>query len=495
MSAGAALPQHAHLATGLRAAAVRGTLWSGVSVAVATAVSAAVFLLAARLLAVEDFGSAALALALVSAAGCLLPVAFGEAIVQRREITAAHLDSVFWLCLAAAGILYLAVLAAAAALARGAGDPALAAILPVLGLRLVIDALAAVPLALIARRMRFRQIALRTTVANLAGGAACIGLAFAGFGVWAIVAMHLVTAAAGAAVLWAAAGWRPGRALSAAALRDLSRFGLAAAGLRALDELRLDQLLLGLLAGPATLGLYYFARRLFQIATDLTVGIVSPVAGVLLATVQSDRDRRREAFRIGSFAAAAAALPAAAAMLILAGTAVPLLFGPHWEGAVPAVRALAVILALAGVGIIQAALIRGCGEAGWWFRYQLLQQGLNAALVLALHGAGLGPLMWAIAAKTALLWPLSVRRTLALLGVGLRRAAAGLAAPAGATAVMAAVMLALPPLLPGAGAAELLALRAAAGAAAYGAALALLGREPLRLLAGALARRAAMAAP
>ncbi|MCX7888413.1 MAG: oligosaccharide flippase family protein [Rhodobacteraceae bacterium] len=481
----------AHLSGDLRGAAVRGTLWSGVNVAVATTVSAAVFLLAARLLAVEDFGTVALALAIVAALGCLVPVAFGDALVQRAAIAPRHLDTVFWACILASAALYAVLAAGAGPVARWTGHPDLASILPVLGLRLPLDAAAAVPLALIQRRMRFRQIALRTTAANLAGGAACVVLALAGGGLWSLVAMHLVTAAAGAVVLWLSAGWSPGFDVTAGAWRDLRRFGLAAGGLRALDELRLDQLILGALAGPAMLGLYYFARRLSQIATDLTVGVVNPVASVLLATVQADRERRRRAFAMGGFAAAAASFPVAAGLLALADPAIPLLFGAQWAEAVPAVRALAVLLALAGVGVIQAALIKGCGEAGWWFRYQLLQQGLNAALVALLHDHGLAVMMWALAAKTALLWPLSVRKTLHLLGAGPAPYRDSLLAPAAAAAAMLAVLLLMPLLLPPLAAWALLGLQVAAGAAVYAAALALAAPASLRVLLGALSQRRA----
>jgi teichuronic acid exporter len=140
----------------------------------------------------------------------------------------------------------------------------LAAILPVLGLRILFDALATVPARSSTRRMQFRYTALRSLLAN-AVAAGPVRLAGAG-GLRALGAGPV----ADRQRLRGDGGILPGRTLaagagvSATALSELGFFGLYAMGGRILNQARLDHLLMGVVLGAPTLGLYYFAHRLFR---------------------------------------------------------------------------------------------------------------------------------------------------------------------------------------------------------------------------------------
>lgn len=472
-------PPLAHLAAGRARAAVAGLGWSLVNVALTTLLAAGVFLVTSRLLAPEDFGAVAFAAAVVALVGVALPTAFGEALIQRAELRRDHLDTVFWLALLAGAAGYGGILLAAPAAAAWSGVPVLAQILPVLGLRLLFDAALTVPAALVARRMRFRLVALRTAVANGLGAAVCLVLVLQGFALWALVAAQLVTSAAAWAVAQASAGWRPGLAASRAALAELGRFGLYAMGGRALTEARLDQLLMGWALGPAALGLYYFARRLHQMLAELTSGAFGPVSNALMASLQAEPEKRREAFLTASFAAAAVAFPVFAGLIAVAPGAVPLVFGGQWTGAVFAVQCLSVVGLMAALGVLQAALIRNLGRPDWWFRYQAAMQLSTIPVVLFLAPAGLDAILAGLVARTLLLWPLSVRQAGRMLDMAPARYLANLAAPAFSAALMAAAVAALPRLAPGLAGGELLAAQVAVGAALYAALLGLAAHRRL----------------
>ncbi len=460
-----------HLRQGRRRAAARGVLWSLVNMLTATVTTAVVFLVTSRFLAPDDFGMVAMAVALVSLAGVLAPIAFGEALIQRAEVTDDHLDSVFWITFGIGALVYACIALAAPAIAVATATPVLTQLLPFIGLRLGFEVLATVPNALIVRAMKFRLVALRTAIANLAGAAICLAMVWQGYGLWALAASQVVIPLAALIVLIPAAGWRPGLRVGRRAIADLWRYGVFASGNRLLQMMRLDQLLIGLLAGPAVLGAYFFAFRLFQILTDLTAGVMSPVSHVLMASLHDDPAKRREAFLVASFAGAAMAFPIFAGLFVIADSAVPLVFGPHWAGAVPAVQGLAVIGLLAGVSIVQAALILGMGRADWWFRYQALVQFSLLPLIAVLIGEGLGLMIAGMVAHRILLWPISVWMTLRLTGLPLAAYLRNLAGPLIGTAAMAAAVLALQPLAlaaaPGLAQGWLLALKIMTGGVVY----------------------------
>jgi teichuronic acid exporter len=437
-----------HLRTGRARAAMSGSFWSLVNILVATVISAAVFLMASRYLSPGDFGVVALAASVVMLISCAIPIAFGDALVQRTELRDDHLDTVFWACAGFGTVLYLVLCVATPWIASWAETPALNALLPVIGTRLILESLTPVPTSLITRSVQFRFIALRTTLANLLGGGLCVAMVLMGSGYWALAISQVLSSIISVLVMLPAARWRPGFQVTRRAAADLWNFGIFSAGNRLLYEMRLDQLLIGFLGGPQMLGLFFFARRLFQMVSDMTVGVFTPVTNVLLASMQSEPEKRRRAFLIASYAATAVALPTFAGLLVLADTAVPLVFGAQWQDAVTAVQGFAVLGMIAGLGIVQAALIRSQGRAEWWFWYQAGVQFIALPLIALLYSYGLGVVMTALALRTIVLWPLSVRETLRILDMRALDYFNNLRGPIGASLVMAGAIIILPWVLP-----------------------------------------------
>ncbi len=130
---------------------------------------------------------------------------------------------------------------------------------------------------------------------------------------------------------------------------------------------------------------------------------------------------------------------------------------------------------MAGLGIVQAALIRSQGRADWWFWYQAGVQLTALPLIALLYPYGLGLMMLSLAVRTILLWPLTIRMTLRILDMRLASYLNSLRGPIGASLLMAAVMMALPQLLsPDLSSAIVLAAQMLIGALVYLAAAAAL---------------------
>jgi O-antigen/teichoic acid export membrane protein len=431
----------AHLSARRTRASVAGVAWNFIAVGLSSALALSVFLVTSRVLTPADFGAVALAAACVAMVSMLMPVAFGEALIQRAELRQAHLDSVFWLTVGIAAILLTGLVLFAAPLARWMETDILAEILPVLALRIPFDAIATVPGALVARRMQFRYTALRGLLANGVAAGLCVGLVLAGYALWALVLSQIANAFVGMVVSLFAARWRPGRRVSADSLRDLRTFGLYAMGGRVLAQARLDHFLLGVVLGASTLGLYYFAHRLFTMLRDLSAGVFGPVTNVLMASLQNEPAKRRQAFQLASFAAAALSFPVFGGLIVMAPLAVPIVFGPQWTDAIYPLQCFSVMGLMAGVGIVQAALIRNLGRPDWWFWYQAASKFAALAVIAAAASFGIDVIMTALATLSVLFWPLSIRQTQRMLSLSLGAYVATLRGPAAATLVMVGSIL------------------------------------------------------
>jgi teichuronic acid exporter len=79
----------AHLTARRTRASVTGVAWSLLTVGLSAVLALSVFLITSRVLSPADFGAVALAVASISIVSMLVPVAFGEALIQRRDLRAA----------------------------------------------------------------------------------------------------------------------------------------------------------------------------------------------------------------------------------------------------------------------------------------------------------------------------------------------------------------------------------------------------------------------
>lgn len=316
-------------------------------------------LVLAAILGPTAFGTVAMATVYVLFVQMLFQQGMTPAIVQRRDLRPAHLDTGFWIVLAASLVLTGASIALAGVWAAVNRTPELAAVIRVLSLLLPIQGLIVVQDAILRRALRFRSLAVRSNVSALAGGAVGITLAFAGFGVWALVAQQLSRSMVQLVVLWTVSDWRPHLRFSRVAARELLGYaaGATTASLGVFVNNRSDALLIGLFFGPTAVGLYRFAARFVDLVIDVTVRALQSVSLPELARLQRDR---------GAFAERTVGIVRTSALLavpllgVLAGTSDALvgLVGPEWIAAADPLKLLCAVGAVRAVTLFTGPMLQ-----------------------------------------------------------------------------------------------------------------------------------------
>jgi teichuronic acid exporter len=399
--------------------ALRGVFWSAINIIVPTVGSLSVFVVTSRMLTPADFGIVAVAGTLAAAASALVPVGFGDAIVQRLDKNPAFLDSVFWLCLMTGSALYAILVLLSGEASRFYGTPVIAAIVPVLGLRVIADAAGVVPLALVTKALSFHLIALRTLITTIVSATISIGLILLGFGLWALVASILANSVVAAVAMFWSTRWTPRLRFNPRDIAALAGYGAYASGTRIVSFIgtQADQAVVGFVLGTMQLGFYNFARRTYSLVNDVTSGAMSTVAHPLFAGIQDDRGRVRRGFVSATFLSSVIAFPIFVGLACVADRAIPLVCGPQWAGALHPLQILCALGMLTCIGSLQAGLITSLGQANWWFYYQLVSALLNVPLIVLFARDGTSVLLLMLVGKGYLFWPVSVAMTLRLLSM------------------------------------------------------------------------------
>lgn len=477
-----------HHKTGRARRAYTGVLWSAVNGLLPAVSGLIVFLVVSRIISPAEFGYVSFAVAVVSAIGAFSPGGFGDALVQRMDLGTAHLNVTFWLCLFWGVALYGLVLLLAQPMATLLGDPMLAELLPVVGLRLIMDLAGVVPTALLSRKMQFRQMTLRTLISSVVSMVVCLVVLWCGYGLWALVISQLIGAFVVCLVSWLSVTWRPSWQFDRQALRDLMRFGGFASGSRLITTVNVDQLMIGAFLGATAVGLFSFARRIFLMLNDVLTGALSAVSYPLLSSMQAEPEKLRETYLATTFLSSVLSFPMFVGLALIADQMIPLIFGSQWQDATLALQAFCAIGLLSCIGILQASLIRAKGRADWWMWYQTVQQILTALIILGLYRYGVSAVVIGIAVKTWLVWPVVAMMVGRMLNLSFTRYFAQFVPPLFACLAMAAAVFAVKHWM-GAESLTSLVLQVAIGALVYALTLAVIAGRRLQGLRAMLRKR------
>lgn len=461
--------------------AARSAVWLLFGRAGQVLIGLATFVVMARYLSPEQYGAFALAALAMTLGETIAATSFAEALMQRASNTAAHANAAFLLSVGPVALLAAGLPLAAAPLAVLMGAPAIAAVLPWMGVVAVLIGLGAVPTALLQRDLRQRPLVLIDQSASLAASSCGIALAVAGAGIWALVAMELARAAVRTAALLMITGFRPGRS-SRAALADVWHYGrsLLAARLVQYGDRLVPRLVIALVLGASAVGFFQLGWRAYELVQKLLVTPLTTLTTATTARAEDDLALLRQlltgAMRLSAFIAYPSFVGAAA----VAPTAIPLLFGAQWTPAVLPTQILMLIGMRAAISGFNGGVLRGRGRPDLALRLPAAGLALSLILVPIAAPYGVAAVAAAILLRSLLTWPLGallVQRLVALpMAAQLRAGAeAGLASAIMAAAVIAAqaLLAAWPPL-------PLLALLIMIGGASYALAMAAIAPSATR---------------
>ncbi|NTU80901.1 MAG: lipopolysaccharide biosynthesis protein [Chloroflexales bacterium] len=372
---------------------LRGLFWMFSGTSVNALARLIVLVVLARLLEPTDFGIANTALIVVGFAGLQVQLGLEPALVQRPELTEAHLRTAFTVFTALGALMGLLIAALAPQIAAFFSMDGLAPVLVWLALVFPLQGAVAVPTALLKRGLRFRLLAAAQVISYTVGyGVIGIALALLGAGVWALVGANLAQAAITSVALLIAQPYPRRPMLDRGALGELLYFGGGFTLARLLNYAAIqgDNFVAGRSLGAEALGIYGRAYQLLVFPVDLLGAALDQVLFPSMAKVQSDPSRLMLAYRRGVALIAMAMLPLSAAAVVLAPELIRVLLGPRWEAVVAPFQILALGLLFRTSYKMSDALCRATGavyKRAW-------RQSIYALLIIG--GAAVGQ-RWGVA--------------------------------------------------------------------------------------------------
>jgi O-antigen/teichoic acid export membrane protein len=351
----------------------RGLAWIGVASSLVGVLDiVAIVLILNNWVSKTEYGIATLVVWLFPLLDQATDMGLSAAVIQRDDHDENKISTVFWINFMTAVAMFAILCGVAPLIAHVYGYEIIGWMLIAYGTKLLMQNVYFIPLALMKRELRFKELSVIRIIANLGEFGAKVGFAWAGFGIWCFVLGPLARTLISAVGAQLRHPWRPKFVLRFRDAKEYVTFGLKSSGSQILFHFytNVDYPIVGYFFGPAALGAYKLAYEIVLEPVRMISNVVVDIAFPTFARLQHSKERLIA--QLVSFTKLnLITVMLYSTVVFVAAEDVLALFSPEYVSAAPAVRILCAVAVLRSVGFVLPPLLDGTGHPNRTFNYML----------------------------------------------------------------------------------------------------------------------------
>jgi len=383
-------------------------------------VSFIVSIVLARILVPEDYGTIALVTVFTAILQVFVDSGLGTALIQKKEADDLDFSSVFYFNLVVCVILYIGMFVASPYIAAFYGDDTLTPIIRVLSLTIIISGVKGIQQAYVSRNMLFKRFFFSTIGGTIFSAILGIGMAYAGFGVWALVVQQLSNTAIDTLILWITVKWRPKKLFSWSRLKVLLSFGwkLLVSSLLDTGYNNLRNLIIGKMYSSADLAFYNQGDKFPKV---IVTNINTSIDSVLLPTmsnVQDDKERVKQMTRRAIKTSTYVMAPLMMGLAFCAEPIVSLVLTDKWFPCVPFLRIFCITYMFWPVHTANLNAINAMGRSDWFLRLEITKKIMGMTILLSTMWFGVMAMAYSLLLSSVLSQIINSWPNRKLLGYG-----------------------------------------------------------------------------
>ena len=359
-------------------------LWRFAERCAAQLVTLIVSIILARILTPSDFGTVSLVMVFTTIMQVFVDSGLGTALIQKKNADDLDFSSVFYFNFAVCLILYAGMFIAAPYIAGFYNDVSLTPIIRVISLTIVISGVKGIQQSYVSRNMLFKRFFFATLGGTIFSAFLGIGMAYAGCGVWSIVAQQLSNTAIDTLILWITVKWRPKKMFSWSRLKSLLSYGwkLLASSLLYTVYNNLRNLVIGKIYTSADLAYYNQGDKFPKV---VITNINASIDSVLLPSMSGEQENcervksmTRRAIKTSTYIMA----PLMMGLLFCAEPIVKLLLTEKWLPCVPYLRIFCFTYMFWPIHTANLNAIKAMGRSDFFLKLEIIKKVMGLALLL-----------------------------------------------------------------------------------------------------------------
>lgn len=362
---------------------VKNFLWRFFERCGAQFVTLIVSIVLARILTPSDFGTVSLIMVFTTILQVFVDSGLGTALIQKKDADDLDFSSVFYFNFAICLILYLGMFIASPFIAKFYKDISLTPIIRVISLTIVMSGVKGIQQSYVSRNMLFKKFFFATLGGTLFSAVLGIGMAYAGFGVWSIVAQQLSNTAIDTLILWITVDWRPKRMFSWQRLKSLLSYGWKLLVSSLLDTIynNLRNLIIGKIYTSSDLAYYNQGDKFPKV---IVMNINASIDSVLLPSMSGEQENKervksmtRRAIKTSTYIMA----PLMIGLLFCAEPIVRLLLTDKWLPCVPYLRIFCFTYMFWPIHTANLNAIKAMGRSDLFLKLEIIKKVVGLILL------------------------------------------------------------------------------------------------------------------
>lgn len=338
----------------------------------------------ARILTPSDYGTIALVTVFTTILQVFIDSGLSTALIQKKDADDLDFSSVFYFNFVICIILYLIMFVSAPFIADFYKDSSLVSIVRVISLTLIISGVKGVQQSYVSRHMLFKRFFFSTLGGTIFSAVLGIIMAYAGFGVWAIVFQQLSNNAIDTLILWITVKWRPIKKFSWSRLKNLLSFGWKMLASSLLDTVynNLRNMIIGKLYTSADLAFYNQGDRFPKL---IVTNINTSIDSVLLPTMSNEQDNHvrvkdmtRRAIKISTYIMA----PLMIGLVFCAKPIVQIVLTDKWLPCVPYLQIFCISYLFWPIHTANLNAIKAMGRSDLFLKLEVIKKFIGMILLL-----------------------------------------------------------------------------------------------------------------
>lgn len=375
--------------------AVKGLSWSMLETISKHIVKFFVSILLARLLMPSDFGVLGIIMIFIYLSDIIVSSGFGKAFIQRKDVSSADANTVFYINFLISLCIYLILYISAPYVGLFFHNENIPSLIRVLSIGVIISSFNIIQNAIIERNLNYRKRAVMTVLSSVLSGIVGISCAYFGLGVWSLVYQQLSQRLILCIFLYTTSSWHPSFDFSKHAAKEMFSFGswLLVSNLIFAAFKNLYKAAFGKCYSISDLGYYERAYQYETMVSETFTWMFASVSYSVFTKIQDDKDAvKRTTMNFVKYSSVFV-YPILLCMLISAKPLIVFLVTEKWLPAVFYMQLLCIVGLLSPLTNFMSQVLQATGNSKLYFVFISLICAFRSVNVVTLLRFGISAII------------------------------------------------------------------------------------------------------
>jgi PST family polysaccharide transporter len=352
----------------------KGVFWIAVAKYSGIVIQLLITAILARRITPTAFGTVAIASVVLYFLDILSDIGIGPAVVQYKQLTKSHLNSLFTLTTYIGVLLTAMLYLLSSYISVFYDDVTLERVCQLMSIVIFFHSLNVVPYSLLRKEQRFRAIAFRSLFFRILSGCIAVWGAFHGWGVYALLVSPILTAIGFFCLCYIDYPLQFVLRMDKEAVKMVASFSFFQFAFSFCNYFsrNLDKLIIGKYFSMTQLGYYDKSYHLMMLPIQNVSYVIEPVLHPVLSTLQNDKRELKAKNQKLAVLISNISFPIGLMLYFCGAELIRIVYGGQWDAAVPVFRILALSLPLQMILSTNVPLFQAAGKTNHLFMSGIL---------------------------------------------------------------------------------------------------------------------------